>query len=457
MLLAAACGRDRGRRRRAGCCPASRANGGMRNGSLTTAETASPGVDVQQLARGENRLVVGHDLDDVAARIDRFEREHARLVGQLRVDDAAEARIAQADDALSHLPVGRVQRVALNRGQRLFLRLRDGVASTRVPRGRGGARGWLLRGERQRTATQRHKRDAGEGENMGVLRYYRSERRTTVEASSDMTLKDTKIHLMPRAIVTYGRWSHKPSRWRRLADGSGLSRPRLQRNSLTETSACGVILPIERYACRCRCRDRLRIVARGRRAGGAALVAAAARRRRALVLGASVRGAAAAADLDVESGAVRAARSAHRRVAAGLDRAGGARSRDARRRRVGARPHRRAHDRLGRGAVSRVPRCCGGSTIGVRACATRCRTMRPPSPRLRRAAAGASRGRAAQRAARRRRTPRDGRPPARSTRSSPPASRARIARRRRSRATSCRRGPSARCSTGISAAPASTA
>ena len=79
------------------------ANGGTRNGSLTTAEIASP-AGVEQLTRGEDRSIGVDDFDDVAAGIDRAEHEHASLVGHFSADDPAEPRVAQPHGHVRKVP-----------------------------------------------------------------------------------------------------------------------------------------------------------------------------------------------------------------------------------------------------------------------------------------------------------------------------------------------------------------
>jgi hypothetical protein len=76
------------------------------------------GVNVEQLARGQDGLVIGNDFDNVAARVERLEREHARRIGVLRVDDPPESCVAQPHGAVHQVAVGRVERVSLNRAQR---------------------------------------------------------------------------------------------------------------------------------------------------------------------------------------------------------------------------------------------------------------------------------------------------------------------------------------------------
>ena len=94
------------------------ANGGTWNGSLTTAEIASPAWTLSSWLAARIDVIVADNLDDVAAGIDRLEREHAGLVGVLGVDDPAEARVAQPHGDVRQLTVRRVERVALDRRER---------------------------------------------------------------------------------------------------------------------------------------------------------------------------------------------------------------------------------------------------------------------------------------------------------------------------------------------------
>src|SRR5206468_2714913 len=92
----------------------------------------------------------------------------ARLVGELRVDDAPEARVAQAHRRLGDRTVGGAERVALNRRQ--HVRARAGKKTRGGPAGGarrrdGRRRRRLLRGERKRPGGK--KRYAGGGKDAG--------------------------------------------------------------------------------------------------------------------------------------------------------------------------------------------------------------------------------------------------------------------------------------------------
>src|SRR5438270_4696742 len=109
-------------------------------------------MDVQNLARRQHiRLILRHQLDNVAARLDAAEREEPGFVRHLRVDDPPVARVAQPYGGIRELTVGRRERVALNRRQSLVARDRQQLrGAARRTSWTGGSRGSDRRLRRKR-------------------------------------------------------------------------------------------------------------------------------------------------------------------------------------------------------------------------------------------------------------------------------------------------------------------
>ena len=86
--------------------PRSPPNGGSRNGSLTTADTASPALTLINWLAASTVSAGAEQFDDVAAGIDGAELKQARLVGALRADDPSEPGVAKPYGAVGQDAVG---------------------------------------------------------------------------------------------------------------------------------------------------------------------------------------------------------------------------------------------------------------------------------------------------------------------------------------------------------------